>query len=148
MRHVLVVSSAVLALTAACAQHSTDRDMQPNPGTGYTVTTTGAEIVGRDNPGAVEATPASIDDVATRMADQICDREVRCHAGKRSGGDCRRANLDRTKAELYSWRCSPAAMRARAERCLASVGAEPCELNLASRGSLCASNAACAADVR
>jgi|GEM_PF-2784806 len=147
MRSALALAGTALVLTAACAQNfKSDRDMQPNPGTGYTVYTTGADLVGRDDPNAVEGRPAQIDDVAGRLASQICERESRCHSGKRSAADCRQANLGRARTELHSWNCSPAATRARAEECLASIGAEPCELDFASRATLCASNAACGSD--
>jgi hypothetical protein len=133
-------------LTAACAR-STDPNMQPNPGTGYTVETTGADIVGLDNPRSTGMFEASDEVIATRLAAEICDREVRCYASTLTALQCRQGKLGRTRRELSEWRCSPAAMRARAERCLASIGNEPCELDLASRRSLCASNVACEADV-
>lgn len=145
MRHLLGSLALVGVVASACAHNQAyDRDMQPELGRGYTLETTGA-VIGRDDPSATDP-DVSIDTVATRLAAQICDREVRCHANGRSIDDCRRQNLDRARVELHAWRCSPAAIRARAEECLASVGSEPCDLDLASRASFCGTNAACASD--
>jgi len=154
MRHALALSSiamTALALTAACAE-TPSRGMQPDPGTGYAVQTTGAEIVGRDDPSMTGAIAPSDDAIAMRLAAEICDREVRCHAADgtpptRSADECWQASLSRTQRELNLWRCSPAGARARAKDCLATIGHEPCEHDLGRRGSLCASNAACAADL-
>jgi hypothetical protein len=84
MRHALALSSVVLmtlALTSACAE-TPNRGMQPDPGTGYTVETTGAELVGRDDPKATGGIEESEDVLSMRLAAEICDREVRCHTGE------------------------------------------------------------------
>ena len=153
MRHALALPSTALitlALAASCAE-TPSRGMQPDPGTGYTVQTTGAEIVGRDDPRSTNPTETSDETIASRLAAQLCDREVRCHAAAgtapaRSADDCWRANLGRTRSELGAWRCSPAGARARAKDCLASIGNEPCEHDVGRASLLCASNVACGAD--
>lgn len=153
MRHALALSSVVLttlALTGACAE-TPNRGMQPDPGTGYTVQTTGAEIVGRDDPNATGGIEQSEDVISMRLAAEICDREVRCHSGEgtpttRSADDCWHASLARTRRELGLWRCSPAGARARAKDCVASLRNEPCEHDLERTRSLCTSNVACGAD--
>jgi hypothetical protein len=154
MRHALALSFAALAaltLAPACAENPNSR-MQPDPGTGYAVETTGAQIVGRDVPSATTAVAPSDDDIAARLAAQICDREIRCHVATggrvkaRSADDCWRASLQRAHRELDSWRCSPAGARARAEECLAAIGHEQCEHSVQKQRFLCASNAACGAD--
>jgi hypothetical protein len=141
----------MLALTASCAENPS-RGMQPDPGTGYAVETTGAVVVGRDNPSSTGAYAPSDDYVSARLAAQICDREARCHAASggaspaRSADACWKASLQRAHRELDSWQCSPAGARARAEQCLAAIGNEPCEHDVLGRRMLCASNAACGAD--
>lgn len=153
MRHALALSSVVLtalALTPACAE-TPSRGMQPDPGTGYALETTGADVVARDDPNATNAIEPNDETIATRLAAQICDREVRCHAAAqtpptRSAEDCWLASLSRARSELGRWRCSPAGARARAEECLAAIGGEPCEHDLGRQRSLCASNVACGYD--
>jgi hypothetical protein len=154
MRHALALAltaPTALALMASCAE-SSSAPMQPDPGTGYTVTTTGADVVGVDVPSSTNVLEPSNDMTAARLAAQICDREVRCHAlppsaPPRSAQACWRESLGRAKRELDAWRCSPAGARARAEACLAAIGNEPCEYDLARHASLCASNSACGRDV-
>ena len=153
MRHALALPSTALitlTLAASCAE-TPSRGMQPDPGTGYTVQTTGAQIVGRDDPSSSDSITPTGEVVAERLAAQLCAREVRCHAAAstaapRSADDCWRANLGRMRQELSGWRCSPAAARARAEECLASIGGEPCDYDVSRARSLCTSNAACEAD--
>lgn len=153
MRHALALSSVVLAalaLTAACAE-TPSHGMQPDPATGYAVETTGAQVVGVDQPSTTNAPAPTGDAIAMRLAAEICTREVRCHAAAgnppaRGTEECWQASLDRTRRELGRWRCSPAGMRARAEECLASIGNEPCDHDLGRRRSLCASNLACGYD--
>ncbi len=153
MRHALAISSVVLtalALAPACAE-TPNHAMQPDPGTGYAVETTGAEIVGRDNPNATGDVEQSDDAIAMRLAAEICDREARCHIGEpnattRSAQDCWNASLARTRRELGLWRCSPAGARARAKECAASIKSESCEFDLGRRRSLCASNVGCGYD--
>jgi hypothetical protein len=146
MRHALALASTALVVTTACAQHP-GRDMQPDPGTGYAVTTTGAQV-GRDNIYTDDrGPPPMMDSVARRLATAMCDREARCHSVSRTAAECWNANLQHAQNEIASWRCSPAAMRARTERCLASVGAEPCDHVLGASGTMCARNAGCEFDV-
>lgn len=154
MRHALALSSTaltVLVLSSACAETPNPR-MQPDPGTGYTVQTTGAVVVGRDNPSSTGEAAASDDDISARLAAQICDREIRCHAASggtapaRSADDCWQASLQRTRHELGAWRCSPAGARARAKDCLAAIGTEPCEHDINRQAFLCASNPQCGAE--
>jgi len=153
MRHALALSSVVLAalaLTPACAE-TPSHGMQPDPGGGYTVATTGAEVVSIDQPSATNAPAPPEDTIAMRLAAEICTREVRCHAAAgnppaRGAEECWNASLDRTRRELGRWRCSPAGARARAEECLAAIGNEPCDHDLGRRRSLCASNLACGYD--
>jgi len=45
--------------------------------------------------------------------------------------------------EVVTWPCSPAAIRSRAKECLASLNAEPCEMNLATKPALCLPSPAC-----
>lgn len=153
MRHALALTSTALtalALAASCAENP-GRGMQPDPGTGYTVQTTGAEIVGRDNPSMTNAGALDDDSIAMRLAAEICDREVRCHAAAgtpapRSPNACWQESLSRTRRELSAWQCSPAAGRARAKDCLASIGHESCEHDLGRSAALCGSNSGCGED--
>jgi hypothetical protein len=156
MRHALAILVTALVVTSACAREYPDRNMQPDPGTGYAVTTTGAQVIGRDDPYATtmdERRPL-MDGVARRLATAMCDREARCHGAAinqttvtRTAEECWNANLGHAQNEIGAWRCSPAAMRARVERCLASVGTEPCEHVLGAGGAICARNAGCEFDV-
>jgi hypothetical protein len=125
--------------------------MQPDPGTGYTLQTTGADVVALDSPSSTNAIAPSDDVIAMKLAAEICDREVRCHAADgtaptRSADDCWHANLSRAKRELGLWRCSPGGARARAKDCVASISGEPCQHDLDRQRSLCASNLACGRD--
>jgi hypothetical protein len=153
LRHALALSSTAsitLALAASCAE-TPNHAMQPDPGTGYTVETTGADVVARDAPSSSSTIPPTGESIAERLAAQLCDREVRCHAAagtppSRSADECWRASLGRARSELLSWRCTPGGARARAEECLASIGSEACEYDVGRKRYLCASNAACGAD--
>jgi hypothetical protein len=125
---VVVLVSCALAGAIACA-HSA-----PEPDQSSVVETTAA----------VTEPQASLDQVAARVAGQICAREVQCHADATLAEPCFRSNLDRAHVELARWRCAPAAFRARLEECLASIRVEPCiSLDLATRRSLCAANDMC-----
>lgn len=145
LRHALAATCATVALMSACSRYGqADPDMQPSAGVGYTVQTTGAAI-GVDAPYATDGRGSTIDFdvIAAKLAEEICAREVRCQKIRGSFEGCVRAGYGRAKRELSAGTCSPAAARARAEECLASVGIEPCELDLLSRPTLCGSNVAC-----
>jgi hypothetical protein len=149
MRHAhalaLTLTGGALAITvicSACAQNSRHGAMQPDPGQGYTVQTTGAEV-GRDDPLNASEPPVTVDQASVRLAGQICAREVRCHGDATQAGDCMHRYLDRVHSELASWTCSPAGWRARTKECLATVGTEPCGIDLASQRNLCGGNEDC-----
>jgi hypothetical protein len=146
MRHALAIAGTALVVTAACVRDYPDPKTQPNPGTGYSVAITGAQVVGRDNPYGSDDSRELMDAVARRLAAEMCDREARCHAVTRTAEECWNANLEQARLEVGAWRCSPAAMRARVEKCLSSIGAEPCDHVLGARGVMCARNVACEAD--
>ncbi|MDB4937589.1 MAG: hypothetical protein JWP87_4561 [Labilithrix sp.] len=134
---------AVTVLCGACAQTNQHGKMQPDPGEGYTLQTTGAEV-GRDDPAQGASEPnLTVEQAAVRLAGQICAREVRCHGDASLAGDCMHRYVGRMHAELASWTCPPAGWRARAKECLATVGTEPCTFDLAMRGRICESNDEC-----
>jgi hypothetical protein len=135
---------AVTILCGACAQNSRHGKMQPDPNEGYTLQTTGAEV-GRDDPFVANEPPTTVAQASARLAGQICAREVRCHADAARAGDCMHRYLDRVHSELGNWNCSPAGWRARAKDCLATVGSEPCGVDLASQRSICGGNPDCPA---
>jgi len=140
MRNALALAGVVLAVGAACAQSSTR--MQPEPGRGYTLQTTGAAI-GRDDVTRNEPDP-TLGEVAMRLASQICEREARCHGSAVVPLEqCMRVFTRLTAVEVVSWSCSPAATRSRAKECTASLNAEPCELDISTKPGLCPPSDAC-----
>jgi len=114
---------------------------QPDPNEGYTLETTGA-AVGLDVPHQRSEPDATVGEVATRLASQICEREARCHGGAVSD-QCMSVFSQVAALEVVTWPCSPAAIRSRAKECLASLNAEPCEMNLATKPALCLPSPAC-----
>lgn len=143
MRNALALSCSALALLAACARnYNPDPGMQPDPGKGYVLETTGA-TVGRDDPSRTNEPDSTLGDVATRLAGQICEREARCHAGAANTEMCMRVYLGLTALEVATWPCSPAATRARAKECIAALSAEPCEMDMATKPELCVASASC-----
>lgn len=147
MRHALALVSAcgALAVTIACSRGTSyDRDMQPSPGQGYAVETTGA-VIGSDDIRKTDEPDVTLDEAAARLAGQICAREVRCHVAPGIAGPCMASYHDRARGELARWRCSPAAARARVKECLATIGEEPCALDLSKRTRLCGGNEECPA---
>ena len=134
----------VLAASAACARHATVDPNRPlNRAQTSNVQTTAAEVMSTYDP-RTEADRTGVNDLAQRMAAQICDREVRCHAaGSRTPEECRRANIDRSRTELEQWRCSPDTTAAHTERCLASIQAQPCDVDFDHLSALCPSELSC-----
>lgn len=117
----------VAAIASACTQ-------QPPAQTSSTVTLTAADV-----------DDATIGDLSERLATALCKREVACQRAP-SADDCRGPKLSRSRAELASWRCSPAAARARAKECLTAIGTEPCALgDLTARPFMCGGNEMCPA---
>lgn len=129
----------VLAITASCARN--DTRMQPDPGRGYVLETTGA-VIGRDDPQRNER-DSTVGEVATRLASQICEREARCDRSAAAEDQCMRAYVSLTALEVATWQCSPAATRARAKQCIAALNAEPCEMDVGTKPELCAASDAC-----
>ena len=115
---------------------------QPDPNDGYTLETTGA-AVGMDVPQQRAEPDATVGEVATRLAGQICEREARCHGGGPVSDQCMSVFSQIAALEVVTWPCSPAAIRSRAKECLASLNAEPCEMNLATKPALCLPSPAC-----
>jgi hypothetical protein len=135
----LVLSSSAAFAPLACARQA---DLQSEPGRGYVLETTGAEL-GRDDPARNDPTELPPLALAPTVAGRICDREIRCHDDPSRASPCMHAYLRRATAEIGSWQCSPAAARARIKACLAAIDVEPCELDRSTRPLLCATNAAC-----
>jgi hypothetical protein len=139
MRNVLALAAVVLAITTACSRPNPR--MQPDPGEGYVLETTGAAI-GRDDLQRIEP-DATVGEVATRLASQICEREARCHGSAPTPERCLNAYVPLTTLEVVTWQCSPAALRSRAKACIAALNAEPCEMDLATKPELCPTSEAC-----
>lgn len=127
----------VVVMTAAC----TPQPKQPDPGQGYTLETTGA-VIGRDVPQQRNEPDPTVGEVATRLAAQICERDARCHGGP-IAEQCMRVFTQIAVLEVVTWPCSPAATRSRAKECLASLNAEPCQMDLATKPALCPPSDAC-----
>lgn len=143
MRNTLALTCSALALLAACARnYNPDPGMQPDPGKGYVLETTGA-VIGSDDPMRANEPDSTLGDVATRLAGQICDRETRCHADAADTDACMRVYLGLAALEVATWPCSPAATRARAKDCIASLNAEPCEMDVSTKPELCVASASC-----
>jgi hypothetical protein len=143
MRKALSLSCGVLAVTAACARnYNPDPDMQPDPGKGYVLETTGA-VIGRDDPRRTDEPDSTVGAVATRLAGQICEREARCHGSTSVIEPCMRMYVGLAAIDIALWQCSPAATRARAKTCIAALSGEPCELDLSTKPELCAPSDAC-----
>jgi hypothetical protein len=115
--------------------------MQPDPGRGYVLETTGADL-GRDDPQR-SGPDSTVGEVAARLAGQICEREARCHDDAPAPDACLRAYTELTMLEVVSWPCSPAATRARAKECIAALNAEPCEMDLNTKPGLCPASDVC-----
>lgn len=137
----LIVSSAILAVVAACA-HSRDQSS-------YSTTT-----ITSGTPQGVRVTNVRENepDPSLALADEVCRREATCNrigtAGARyTTEEACMADLGvRLPAQVASWNCEPAAARARFEECLASIRSERCETNLVARIDrlpLCRPNAVC-----
>jgi hypothetical protein len=139
MRNALAVAGVLLAITASCSRPTPK--MQPDPDKGYMLQTTGA-VVGRDDPNRNEPDP-TLGEVATRLAGQICERETRCHGDAVPIDRCMRTFTQLTALEVAKWPCSPAATRSRAKECLASLNAEPCEMDITTKPELCPVSDAC-----
>jgi hypothetical protein len=137
MRSIALVVVALLGI-AACGRGP----KQPDPNEGYTLETTGAAI-GVDVPQQRAEPDATVGEVATRLASQICEREARCHGGGPVSDQCMSVFSHLAALEVVTWPCSPAAIRSRAKECLASLNAEPCEMNLATKPALCLPSPAC-----
>lgn len=88
-----------------------------------------------------DLSPPSTAAVVERLALAACLHEVRC--GRPRGEDCMESARNKARAELASFRCEPAAARARVEECLASIPAETCELDVTMRTNICPVNEAC-----
>lgn len=139
MRNALALAGVALAITTACSH--TDTKMQPDPGRGYTLETTGA-VIGRDDPQRNEPDP-TVGEVAIRLAGQICEREARCHGSAAPAEQCMRAYGSLTALEVATWGCSAAATRSRAKECIAALNAEPCEMDMSTKPELCPPSDAC-----
>ena len=127
-RAVLFACAALLG-TIACSR-SGPREAEPVS----RVETTGAA-------GAMEA--AHPNEIASRVASQICDRQVRCRADSSLAEPCFRTNFPRARDELATWQCTPGAASARVKDCLATIRSEPCTTDLESRRTLCYGNDKC-----
>jgi hypothetical protein len=143
MRNALVLGAVVLAGVVSCSRR--DAKMQPNPGQGYALETTGA-VIERADP-RKDQDDTTIGEVARRLAGQICERALRCH-GSTADSDadmtsCMRVYGSLSVLEVASWQCSPAASRSRAKDCIASLNAEPCEMDMGTKPNLCPTSAAC-----
>lgn len=95
-------------------------------------------------PGPPEERPQDV------LADELCRREEACDRIGRGGRypsieTCRSDLSRRVGRELASWRCSPAASRARFEECVLSVRSEICQtvVDRADRLPACRSNVVC-----
>jgi hypothetical protein len=142
MRHAHVIAFAFSATAVVMACSHDERDLQPSPGTGYVVETTGA-VVAVDQPSRTNEPDQSLDQAAARLAGQICAREVLCHDNPDAVERCMTGYLDRARRELGGWRCSPAASRSREKQCLATIRTEPCGVDFSIRGRLCRGNDEC-----
>ncbi|MDB5219915.1 MAG: hypothetical protein JWO86_7842 [Myxococcaceae bacterium] len=143
--HALALAGAALAVAVASGcSRSYQTGMQPNPGEGYVVETTGA-TVSRDDPANTNEPELGLEEAANRLAGQICAREVRCEGQREPSSmeQCMSGWRDRARKELASWRCSPAGSRARSKECVASLRTEPCGVDISKRRALCEWTAAC-----
>lgn len=75
------------------------------------------------------------DDVALRLADEICAREVACgHIGDgaryRSEEACMADQGASAPTQISRWSCTPTQTQAGFEECLASIRSEHCETSL------------------
>jgi hypothetical protein len=140
MRNALTFAGVVLAITASCSRP--EPKMQPDPGEGYMLETTGA-FVGRDDPWREQQPEEAVSEAGTRLASQICEREARCHGSAMPYEECMREFSKVAAIEIEAWSCSPAARRARVKECIASLNAEPCEMNISTKPELCPPSDAC-----
>jgi hypothetical protein len=82
-------------------------------------------------------------EVSARMATELCEREVKC-GRLRSVDTCLAPKARKARAELTTWNCPPAAMRARVKDCIASIHEESCEAgDLTARPFICWGNVEC-----
>ena len=123
-----VALGGVVALTAACVHHE-------RPTTSTTTVTSG-------EPSGVRVTNVrtqtqAYPEAGLVLADELCRRESACNqigpgGTHRTEEACMVDLGTRAPALLASWRCSPAAARARFEECLAQIRSERCETDLSS----------------
>ncbi|MBX3189133.1 MAG: hypothetical protein KF819_19075 [Labilithrix sp.] len=123
MRHLLSMMSCAALVLGACAR----RHAAP-------VVITSGEV---DTP------EPSVKALSTRLAAEVCDHESRC--GRAADiPQCIQLLEVRAHEEMADWECPPAARRARVEECLATIGTEPCLIDLAhAPAPMCRANVAC-----
>lgn len=121
-----VALAAPLSLSLACARQLN------GPGASTTTVTSGT-------PGGVRVTGAQIerDDLANRIADEMCNRETACNTiGERD--DARYRTIEACMSDhgakspgvVARWGCTPLGTSASFETCLATIRSARCDMKL------------------
>jgi hypothetical protein len=130
-----LLSSCALVSVVACG------------GYGYearTTTITGAPMITSGPALGEQELPRTLRSSSERLALAVCQHESYCG---RTDKHCVDATVQQARQELSSWRCEPAAVRARFEECLVGFQSQSCDLNLRTdKQPYCAANAACTDD--
>jgi hypothetical protein len=128
MRQALLFSTALILLASACGYPRRSTEIS-----GQTQLTSGPGI-GEPELGRTIGT------LSERLADEVCLHETRCG---RPDSACVADTVARASEQLSGWNCSPAAIRARIEECLAGIDEVSCDVDARAASRLCPSNAAC-----
>ncbi|HVJ92043.1 MAG TPA: DUF6184 family natural product biosynthesis lipoprotein [Labilithrix sp.] len=128
-----VFMSFVVAGATACGRHGNEA---------RTTTITGATMI-TSGPGVGEPELLrTLDATSQRLASEVCVHQSRC--GHADASSCIDATLPEARAQLMSWNCDPAAIRARLEECLAGINEQSCEVDMQREArDLCPGNVAC-----
>lgn len=130
MRRAVVITLAVVSMVA-CGGYGNEAR----------TTTTGAPMITSGPPAGETELSRTVESTAQRLAIEVCNHEAKC--GRAEMEQCLGATVSRARAQLASWRCDPAGVRARFEECLAGIDEQPCGIRLESEPRWCPPNPVC-----